>query len=505
MARTMASQSLLALTLPLILMALLPGTSRAARVSEHSFLNEEGDRAPAHMRLLAARGGDLQAFQAAVSANKERASVLLDTSGLEQPVKWPAAWKGKLGEGEEVGQGAFGKVFVAPLTCNGDKVAVKQMTAEDSDKDVVAEVEKEVNAMKEALGCANVIQYFADDKISAKSSKGEDTYYIMMEAASGGTLEDNLGSEDKLALFLGMLRGMQELHSRGLVHRDLKPANVMVSSKCGGKTPCYAKIGDLGLACRVSEVPDSKQVGVPKCAADDIAGTPLYMAPETFSQTVADQANDVWAMGVMLYQMHTGSLPSKIASSDSVMALMNNLQSFDIADDEGYKGLPESAWKELIADMLDPSETSRMSMAEALRRAEGGGAGGFADRASGPVPKLPDCFSKKAAQEAKDEEQHAPAEGDIASFVIKRPQRDSASMIFGRDTRGLDLVDGTGKVTQEIAKIKPDYLGAAKVLRQGDKILQVNAVPWVTFKNPVLRKRMLSGVDGPLVVKYQKA
>jgi len=247
MARTIASQSMIAFALPLILAALLPGTSRAARVSEHDFLNEEDYRAPAHLRLLAARGSDLQAFIAAVNANEERASALLDTtSELEQPDTWPAAWRGKVGKAREVGRGAFGKVFVAPLKCNGDMVAVKKLSTQNAQM-----VSDEINVMKAALGDANVIQYFTADKSPTTPTTA---YYIMMEAAGGGNLGDYLNSKEDTTLFLGMLRGMKELHSRGFVHRDLKPASVMVSSKYGGETHCHAKIGDLGFGCSTAPV-----------------------------------------------------------------------------------------------------------------------------------------------------------------------------------------------------------------------------------------------------------
>jgi len=492
MARTIASQSMIAFALPLILAALLPGTSRAARVSEHDFLNEEDYRAPAHLRLLAARGSDLQAFIAAVNANEERASALLDTtSELEQPDTWPAAWRGKVGKAREVGRGAFGKVFVAPLKCNGDMVAVKKLSTQNAQM-----VSDEINVMKAALGDANVIQYFTADKSPTTPTTA---YYIMMEAAGGGNLGDYLNSKEDTTLFLGMLRGMKELHSRGFVHRDLKPANVMVSSKCGGETPCYAKIGDLGLGCSTA----SSVKGVPKCKKGEIAGTPLFIAPETYSRGIVHPANDVWAMGLMLYEMTFGRLPSKIARSASIKDLEKNIKSMDIADDKGYNSLPpESALKELIAGMLNPSETSRMSMAEALQKAEAWGAGGFADRASGSVPKLPACFSQEPVHDTKDEEvEEAPAKGDIAFFVIKKPMMDSATIIFGKD-----LVGKSGKVSEAISTIKEQFLGSAKTLQPGDQILQVNSKPWKTVKeDDDLRELMKSGGDGPLVIKYRKA
>mmetsp|Transcript_68468 Transcript_68468/g.211733 ORF Transcript_68468/g.211733 Transcript_68468/m.211733 type:complete len:386 (-) Transcript_68468:25-1182(-) len=385
MARTMASQSLLALTLHLILMALLPGTSRAARVSEHDFLNEEDYRAPAHLRLLAARGSDLQAFIAAVNANEERASALLDTtSELEQPDTWPAAWRGKVGKAREVGRGAFGKVFVAPLKCNGDMVAVKKLSTQNAQM-----VSDEINVMKAALGDANVIQYFTADKSPTTPTTA---YYIMMEAAGGGNLGDYLNSKEDTTLFLGMLRGVKELHDRGLVHRDLKPANVLVSSMCGEGATCTAKIADLGTACSMH----GSEVGVPRCKEGEVLGSPVYMSPEAWDGK-SSRSSDVWAMGLILYEMKFGHLPSLIDNAPSSKHVERRVKNFDILADKDFKTLPESEWKELLAGMLAKEKDDRWSSAEALEKVEAWGAGGFADRASGPVPELPECFGKTAA------------------------------------------------------------------------------------------------------------
>jgi len=73
------------------------------------------------------------------------------------------------------------------------------------------------------------------------------------------------------------------------------------------------------------------------------------------------------------------------------------IRKFDILADEDYKSLPASEWKDVLAGMLAKEKDDRWSSAEALEKVEAWGAGGFADRASGPVPELPECFGKTAA------------------------------------------------------------------------------------------------------------
>jgi len=374
------------LALPLIL-ALLPSASWAARVSGHDLaLERQGP--PAHLDRLAARGSDLQAFHAAVEANEERASVLLDASRSAARPDWPDVLKSELGDASKVGSGSYGEVYVAPLKCSpGFKVAVKVMKERQS---LTAEnVDNEVNLMRAAFGHPNVVQYFGH----AESSK---CHFIMMEAAGGGDMGDYMQSDHSLALILGMLRGVKGLHDLGLVHRDIKPENVLVSSRCGDGATCAAKVADLGFACSLLE----SKAGAPRCPeGDDLSGTPLYMSPEAWDGKHSVK-NDVWAMGLVLYKMKFGHLPSTIEAEKRKLSKVEGaIKNFDILADEDYKSLleSESDWKELLAGMLAKEFDARWDSTTALARAEAWGKGSFADRASGQVPKLPECFGKAAA------------------------------------------------------------------------------------------------------------
>eukprot|EP00411_Alexandrium_monilatum_P044113 CAMPEP_0175473584 /NCGR_PEP_ID=MMETSP0095-20121207/74456_1 /TAXON_ID=311494 /ORGANISM="Alexandrium monilatum, Strain CCMP3105" /LENGTH=384 /DNA_ID=CAMNT_0016775083 /DNA_START=60 /DNA_END=1210 /DNA_ORIENTATION=- len=234
----------------------------------------------------------------------------------------------------------------------------KDLTAED--------VANEVNLMKAALGHPNVVQYFGD----AESST---CHFIMMEAAGGGDMDAYMQSDDNLALFLGMLRGVKELHDRGLVHRDLKPANVLVSSMCGEGATCTAKIADLGTACSMH----GSEVGVPRCKEGEVLGSPVYMSPEAWDGK-SSRSSDVWAMGLILYEMKFGHLPSLIDNAPSSKHVERRVKNFDILADKDFKTLPESEWKELLAGMLAKEKDARWSSATALEKVEAWGAGSFA-------------------------------------------------------------------------------------------------------------------------------
>jgi serine/threonine protein kinase len=124
-----------------------------------------------------------------------------------------------------------------------------------------------------------------------------------MELLDGSDLEHLVRDEPfeqrrALTLMMQMCRGLEGAHTRGIIHRDLKPANVFIE---GNGPNERAKILDFGL---------SKHVNVPsRTTSGQLKGTPLYMAPEQYEGKLLSARTDVWALGVVLYQMLTRELP----------------------------------------------------------------------------------------------------------------------------------------------------------------------------------------------------
>lgn len=116
--------------------------------------------------------------------------------------------------------------------------------------------------------------------------------------------KERLKEEEVIALAKQVCEGLAEAHRLGVVHRDLKPQNIMVDEKSS------AKIMDFGIA-RSVEVPGVTQSGV-------MIGTPDYMSPEQAEGVEADQRSDIYALGVILYEMVTGNVPFKGDTAFSV-------------------------------------------------------------------------------------------------------------------------------------------------------------------------------------------
>lgn len=141
------------------------------------------------------------------------------------------------------------------------------------------------------------------------------TPFIVMELVDGEPLDRRiagLGLPLPAVLTLGaqIADGLAHAHARGVVHRDLKSANVAVT------TDGRAKILDFGIAKRVttSDLSDATQSVATLTANNEIAGTLPYMAPEVLEGRPADARSDLWALGVMLVEMATGSRPFRGAT-----------------------------------------------------------------------------------------------------------------------------------------------------------------------------------------------
>jgi serine/threonine-protein kinase len=225
--------------------------------------------------------------------------------GLEQPMALTAGTR--LGIYEITGQlgaGGMGEVYRAKDTKLGRDVAIKTLpSALAKEADRLARFEREAKLLA-ALNHAHIGAIYGLDE-------HEGTLYIAMELVEGETLEAKLKAgalptEDALQLALQIAGALEAAHEKGVVHRDLKPANIMVLPNA------QVKVLDFGLAKAFSGNPNeaspahSPALSVAMTQQGLILGTAGYMSPEQASGQATDQRADVWAFGVVLYEMLTG-------------------------------------------------------------------------------------------------------------------------------------------------------------------------------------------------------
>jgi serine/threonine protein kinase len=135
--------------------------------------------------------------------------------------------------------------------------------------------------------------------------------YLVMPFIEGGTLTGYLRRHlpdvhEVSTIFLQLLDAVEYAHDEGLIHRDIKSSNVLLESRRSG--PPYAYLADFGLVRTIQQADlESSYVGVP-IPLDQVPGTPHYMAPEQ-TRGIVTPATDIYALGVLLYQLLTGDLP----------------------------------------------------------------------------------------------------------------------------------------------------------------------------------------------------
>ncbi len=188
-----------------------------------------------------------------------------------------------------LGKGGFGEVWLAEKRSQFivKRVAVKLPHEEQVNFDAIRQ---EAQLWEAASGHPNVLPIIDADVYDGQVC-------IVSEYADGGSLHDRLKRETKLDLkesvemAIGILNGLEFLHSRKIIHRDIKPQNILLQ----GNTP---RLADFGISRAMNTT----------MISSTIIGTDAYMSPESFDGKRNVQT-DIWSVGVVLYQLLKGTLP----------------------------------------------------------------------------------------------------------------------------------------------------------------------------------------------------
>jgi eukaryotic-like serine/threonine-protein kinase len=205
---------------------------------------------------------------------------------------------------EQIGEGGFGLVFVAEQSHPvRRRLAVKVLKPGMDTREVVArfEAERQALALMNHPNIATVLD-------AGATPAGRP--YFVMELVRGAPItqfcdDHRVSPRDRLRLFVDLCGAVQHAHQKGVIHRDLKPSNVLVSSHDG--TP-VVKVIDFGVAKAVGPGLTDKTVYT---RFTQMVGTPLYMSPEQAGSSGldVDTRTDIYALGVLLYELLTGTTP----------------------------------------------------------------------------------------------------------------------------------------------------------------------------------------------------
>jgi serine/threonine protein kinase len=209
-----------------------------------------------------------------------------------------------------LGEGGMGIVYEARHLRLGHRCAIKVLRPEVvGDAETIARFEREARA---AAGLAS--RHVC--RVTDVGAREDGAPFLVMEFLEGRDLGSEVESRGPLPIgeavgyLLQACEALEEAHAKGIVHRDLKPENLFLAREGGGVT---VKLLDFGI----SKVEDDVSVSVTRTQSS--IGTPLYMSPEqTRSTKKVDLRTDIWALGVILYELLTADVPFNGDSATAV-------------------------------------------------------------------------------------------------------------------------------------------------------------------------------------------
>ncbi|NNF14101.1 MAG: tetratricopeptide repeat protein [Gemmatimonadetes bacterium] len=309
------------------------------------------------------------------------------------------ALEGRFEIEQEIGRGGMGIVYLArQLSPVSRSVALKVIEPGHGSAQALARFQAERQALA-VMGHPSVAKIF-----EAGIADGGYSWFAM-EHVPGLEIhrfcdEARLTIDERLRLYVQVCRGVQHAHQKGLIHRDLKPSNVLVTEVDGKPVP---KIIDFGIA----KSADPGLLGEERLTrADQIVGTPAYMSPEQIDGSAdVDTRTDVYALGVMLYELLVGTLPYPSSAYRGWAALGASLTQ-----------PPPS-----LADRLRDLDAGREKIAEARRTAPSS----LSRIMRGDL----DYIVGRAMERDRDERYETPAElaADIERYRSSMPVRSSGA------------------------------------------------------------------------------
>lgn len=370
-----------------------------------------------------------------------------------------------------IGEGAMGRVYKAKQKTLGKPFAVKilashLMNDETSHQRFASEAHNAANLNHP--NCVSIVDY---------GRTPEGTTYIVMEYIAGITLERlittqfPLPRERMIDLTLQILAALSEAHGLGILHRDLKPENIIVQQlRTHGE---LAVVLDFGIAKLMEEQDDDSRTNK-LTTAGMVCGTPEYMSPEQARGRTLDARSDLYAVGVILYQMMTSRPPFESASAVEIL----------------HKHLHEEPVPPSVLRGEDPDPLEAVCL-RALRKEPAqryASALEFREEllaTAAPKPTAPGVRCDRCGGEVRSEHRFCPQCGAPAPARAGDRTRRRAS------TRGSGMsIARTGEVTAEVfVRAFPLPLVAREQAFERSRVMLTRPVPGV-------RLRVLTGPPG---------
>ncbi|HSN53852.1 MAG TPA: protein kinase [Candidatus Sulfomarinibacteraceae bacterium] len=303
----------------------------------------------------------------------------------------------------KLGEGGMGEVWLAEDTKLGRQVALKILPADVAgDAERMARFEREAKVLA-SLNHQNIAHLYGLESIAADADADAGrTTFLVMELVEGEDLSARIERgavpvDEAVRIALQIAEALEAAHEQGIVHRDLKPANIKL------RPDGTVKVLDFGLAkawdtqARDGSLSMSPTLTQHATAAGVILGTAAYMSPEQAAGVAADRRADIWAFGVVLWEMLTGH---KLFEGETVSHVLASVLKDEIEVDELPNDTPprlndllERCLRKKPRERLQAIGDARIVLEEELADPGGGG------RAGSPVVEAAEAgVSRRAAR-----------------------------------------------------------------------------------------------------------
>jgi hypothetical protein len=253
----------------------------------------------------------------------------------------------------QIGAGGMGAVFEAYDGQLQRRVAIKMLPEELQTDHVARE-----RLRGEALAAAALDHPFICKIHELGETDGR--LFVVMEYVEGETLhalaaQSLLPMRQIVELITEIVEALDEAHRRGLVHRDLKPSNIMLTAQG------HVKVMDFGLAKQVVGIPEGASfTATPLTGAGMRVGTPTYMSPEQVLGASLDARSDIFSLGIVLYELATGSHPFlRPDSAETMAAILRDAPTGGRRDLETLPGLRGVVYRMLAKACAERPQSMR--------------------------------------------------------------------------------------------------------------------------------------------------
>jgi protein-serine/threonine kinase len=253
-----------------------------------------------------------------------------------------------------LGRGAFGKVFLVRHKQTGVEFAMKvinKFELNSRNRMIHTQTERDILANSTSVFIIKLHYSFQSDE----------QLFMVMEYASGGSLIQHLRKlgkfeEDVVQFFTAqILIALDWLHTRGYIYRDLKPENILLDDTS------YVKLADFGLSKTGITRPDQQ--------AYSLIGTPGYTAPEILREIGHSKAVDYWSLGVMLFEMLSGTSPFNVSQAENVDQQFNVVMTTEVQFPSTCSAVAIDLMSKLLVRKVTPSQPdNRLSDFNSIKR-----------------------------------------------------------------------------------------------------------------------------------------